>query len=170
MINILRLCSLEFFGADEFLNDLFGLREVDPFYTKVYDNGSKVSKWETSGYDTIFFIPLAGTLFFMIVGFILLVLLRALCLKLISSCGENRVSNRIRRHMNYSVIVIRFIFESCIDLGLSAMINIVSVSLFVVVFETNIASLSNSSTARQRNRYRKFFHLFAPLCAPFVSF
>lgn len=136
MVMILKMLSLEFISTDDFLQGLFQLRKADPFYTIVSEDGIKYSKWEQSGYDSIFFVVLIGALSFMIIFYVIGVCLKSCAMRLTASWNDNVFTRFIRKHIDHTVIGIRFIFEGCIDLGISAMINMRMVSSHQLRFET----------------------------------
>ena len=80
------------------------------------------------GYDTTNFLIELGPLFFIILGSIFFYLALALLRRLIKKRGDNCVTRRIRKKINYHVIVIRFMLESCIELMIIAMICVLKVS------------------------------------------
>ena len=80
------------------------------------------------GYDTTNFLIELGPLFFIILGSIFFYLTLALLRRLIKKRGDNCVTRRIRKKINFHVIAIRFVLESCIELMIIAMICVLKVS------------------------------------------
>ena len=58
----------------------------------------------------------------MIFFFLAWIIIKKLFKILTSACGENALTRRLRRKVHYFMIIARFQLESCLDIGLSAMI------------------------------------------------
>jgi len=74
------------------------------------------------------FIELMGLLFFVIIGFIVGALLRKLILLAIRRCADNCLTRRLRRKVDYALVITRFLLEGCLEIGLCAGIAIFSMS------------------------------------------
>ena len=76
MQSILKMCSLEFIDTGFILEALFNFRETSAFNTKSSEDGEESSKFADAGYESAIFFELLGPLFFVVILFVLLVLLR----------------------------------------------------------------------------------------------
>lgn len=78
MIMILQMCSLEFIPTADLLNWIKEFRETDSFAIQVDSSGEEVSRFAESGYDSSNYWQLLGALFFMMLAFAILVLVKML--------------------------------------------------------------------------------------------
>ena len=127
MIMILEMCSLEFIPTETVFGYMHSFRETQPFASKIDENGEDVSKFAAAGYENANYWQLLGPLFFIIVFFILLTVIKIICRRSVQSCNENYCTRRLRRPNKYGVIILRFLLEGCLEMGLSAMISIVMI-------------------------------------------
>ena len=67
---------------------------------------------------------LIGLLFFIISAFVLFVLLKMLLKLVTSTCSENFLTKRLRADNQYTLVVMRFLLESCLEIGLCALITV----------------------------------------------
>ena len=100
------------------LDKIIWLTELDTFnYT-----------FKEVGYKTTNFIIELGVLFFIIVVFPIVILVRALLRRFVKNKKDNCLTKRLRKSVNLRAIVLRFLLEGCIELGLVAMICVRSIS------------------------------------------
>lgn len=125
MTMILGLCSLEFIPTDA-LMEYFYFHETEPYKSDVDGNDEERSKYFLAGYDSSNFIQLLGPMMIFIVLYILNSIWKCLMKRCINrcGCGNNRCSNYWRKDVLHSVIVLRFLLEGCIEIGLSALITV----------------------------------------------
>ena len=114
MLSILKLVTLEFVPTDETFDAIFRFRDKDAFNTFVSKDGQKLSRWEESGFESAFFIPLMGAFFFVVISSWLFACSKALCVRMLRSFGDNFFTRLIRKRADYTASVIRFGFEGCI--------------------------------------------------------
>ena len=124
---ILKLCSMQFFATDEYLNGIFGFRQTSAFGQIELESGENISRFEDAGYENSIFILLLGPIFFLILAFVAFVILKLLLQKATNRCSENFLTRKLRIDLPYMVIMTRFFLESCIEIGLSAMICVLSI-------------------------------------------
>lgn len=127
---ILKMCSLEAVKFDFFF-DLFDFRETNPFMS-VIKNGEEMSDYANAGYDSANFFLLLGPIVPLILIFILSIPLKMLFKRLTKNCGENCCTRRVRTEKVYMIVVLRFFLESCLEIGLSGLIVVQTVSLLLL--------------------------------------
>ena len=114
MIAIMKLTNLDVIDTETILNAIWTFKiEAAPIS----------AVFEEAGYQSSNFIIELGPLFFIISASILFYLAKLLLIYLLRDCGKNCLTNRIRRRISLSVIVVRFLCESCIEVGLVALIS-----------------------------------------------
>ena len=128
MIMILKLCGLEFVSTDDIYGAVFDFRETEAFFTVVTADGQKISKWEESGFESAVFIELLGPIFVIPFAFAGLILAKKLIAKVFACCKDNFLMRHILQKTDILLVTIRFMLESCIELGLCSMISILMVS------------------------------------------
>ena len=92
-------------------------------------------KFEQAGYDTTIFLRELGPLVLIIVGGLLFIILRAITkLIVLMICGRhpadghgNCLSRRLRSDSEARVAILRFLLEGCLEIGISAMICVLSI-------------------------------------------
>lgn len=144
---ILQLCALQIVPVDDYINEIFHFpNETPAFQTTVYKDHEK-SKFADAGYDSSTFILLIGPIFFLILFYVIFVVLKKLLQLLTCKCGENCATRVLRKQSLQMVIIMRFLLESCLEIGLSAMITVLMMSKetfksFSEAFSTACAFLS----------------------------
>jgi len=78
MIMILQMCSLEFIPTQDLLNWMKEFRETDSFAIQVDSSGEEISKFADSGMDSSNYWQLLGAVFFIMLAFSIMVILKAL--------------------------------------------------------------------------------------------
>ena len=122
MITILSLVSLEFVDTDPLLERMFEIRETPAFETVIDDDGDPQSNFAEAGYESSNFLDLLGSIFFIILAYVANQVCMNLLRLVIMPCKSNRFTRWVRKRDSYKVIVIRFLLESCVELGLCASI------------------------------------------------
>ena len=84
--------------------------------------------FEEVGYDTTSFIIELGPLLFIILGTGAFFLLKALAKVATCRFKDSWLTRKVRAKVHYTAGIIRFFLESCIELGLIAMICVKNVS------------------------------------------
>lgn len=128
MITFLGLVSLDFIDTDFLLEEMFDFRETDAFGTYIDGYGEPQSHFADAGFETSNFIELLGSVFFVILLYAGLQLVLALLKIIVRPCALNKVTRWIRKEVHYKLFILRFLLEGCVELGLSSMIQILSVS------------------------------------------
>ena len=119
LISIMRLTNLDIIEVDFLIDIMFNFREVEPFNTT----------FEEAGYDSTNFFIAMGPLFFIIIIYLTWMPIR----KLIQWCGKkttggNCLTRWMRQESNFKLVIVRFFFEGCVELGLSTLICITKIS------------------------------------------
>lgn len=123
MIMILKLVAFEFYDTGEILAYFFDFRETEPFLAGEFDyNGESISRFAEAGYESSNFIELLGLIFIGILISLAILIFIGLLRLIFWRCGANCFTNCIRRKIDYKIVSLRFLLESCIEIGLSAMI------------------------------------------------
>ena len=118
LIEFMQFTNLDVINTKSLLDKIMLLNELPPFNLV----------FEEVGYETTNFIIELGPLFFIIIGSLFFILARALLRRLIRKKGDNCITRRIRKEINYRLIIIRFLLESCIELLIIAIISVLRVS------------------------------------------
>ena len=128
MIMILQMCSLEFIPTGDILDYIKEFRETKSFAIELNSEGEEVSKFAEAGYDSSNYWQLLGALFFIVLAFGVFTLCKLLCKRAFKSCKDNYLTRRLRRPNKYGVVLMRFLLEACLEIGLSAMISVIMMS------------------------------------------
>ena len=118
MIAIMKLTNLDIIDTENFLNSVFTFKVEAPSINAIFSE---------AGYESSNFIIELGPIFIIIFGSLCLYLCQLLLLLATRNCRENCLTRRLRKRISVSVIVVRFLIESCIEIGLVALIGIVMV-------------------------------------------
>ena len=124
---ILKMLQIQAISVEGFY-DLFNFRETKSFNTKINAEGEEVSKYEQAGIESSNFFLMMGPVLLMIPAFVIFYILKALCTRILAKCGDNFITRRVRGELIVMVIILRFLLEGCTEIGLSAMICVLSVS------------------------------------------
>ena len=81
-----------------------------------------MSAYFNAGYDSSVFFMLLGPLFFLLVLYGLYLLFKKLLQVATTRCGENCFTRRLKTDNRFVLVSMRFLLESCLEIGLSAMI------------------------------------------------
>ena len=114
MIAIMKLTNLDIIDTEAILTTMWGFKiETDPI--------SPI--FEEAGYESSNFIIELGPIFLIICLSMLIFICKRLCTKVTENCRENCLTRRLRQRHNLVVIIVRFLIESCIEVGLVALIS-----------------------------------------------
>lgn len=124
MVMILEMCALEFIPTQDFLEVINSFRETKPFDSEIDETGEEVSKFASAGYETSNYWQLLGAIFFVVLIYSLVSCCKMLCKRSVRSCDENCLTRRLRKPNKYNIVIMRFLLEGCIEIGLSALISV----------------------------------------------
>lgn len=114
MIQVMKLTNLDVIETEDFLENLFTFKAPSGALNPVF---------EEAGYESSNFIIELGPLFILICISTTIYLLRFLLLRVLRRWGsDNCCTRRLRFRLQLIAIIVRFLIESCIELGLVAMI------------------------------------------------
>jgi len=113
MIAIMKLTNLDIIDIEAFLNSIF---------TFSAESGPLNPVFEEAGYDSSNFIIELGPLFLIICGSVAFYITRYFLVRSLRNCGDNFITRRLRKRLMLIAIIVRFLIEGCIELGLVAMI------------------------------------------------
>ena len=117
---IMRLINLDLIDESD-MQDWFGFTPTAPF---------NAIFWE-AGFDTTTFWIEIGLILFIVISFGIFVVLRELLRHIFKKYPmSNRVVDFMKKKIKkikYKVIIVRFLLEGCIELGLSALICVLSI-------------------------------------------
>lgn len=113
LIRIMKLTNLDLINVDFIFEAMFAFRETGPYN----------ETFELAGYDTIIFFVEMGPLFFLVLIYLVWMPIR----RLIRWCGEktsgrNCLTRWMRKKQNVKIVIVRFFFEGCVEVGLSTFI------------------------------------------------
>ena len=158
MIELLKITNLDMIDTNWILQKIMTLEETPPF-SQTFGN---------AGYETTNFLLELGPLLFFMVASGIFVALRLLFGKLISMRCRNR-SNCLASYFSKKTFVkatfVRFLLESCIEIGLTALICVCSVSRAPLSILSNpfsfheYRSMDNLSTTLMKG-FRLSLHLW----------
>ena len=118
LIEIMKLVNFDLIDVKLALEKVISLTELKAFSYL----------FEAAGYETTNFFIELGILFFFIILFPIIVLLRKLLARLVKNMSNNCITSRLKRQVNNRAIILRFFLEGCVELGLVTMICVRSVS------------------------------------------
>lgn len=87
-----------------------------------------MSMYETAGYESSNYFKLLGPILLIVLFLVAVMILKKLIACAISCCPENCCTRYFRRKTDYMLFFMRFLLESCIEIGLSSLITVVMVS------------------------------------------
>ena len=118
LTQIMMLVNLDVIDTRFLLDTVITLKDLPGFNIR----------FQEVGYDTSSFLIELGPLLFIVLGSLTYLLAKALLKRATRCCGDNWFSKRVRAKVYFTAAVIRFFLESCIELGLIAMICVSTVS------------------------------------------
>ena len=119
MIAIMKLTNLDVIETESFLDGIFTFKS---------EFEARNENFEDSGYESSNFIIELGPIFIILVAAALILGCRG-CLEFSTrKCPDNTFTSCVRFKTSGKVIVVRFLIESCIELGLVALIAVIMVS------------------------------------------
>ena len=107
---------------------LFDFRETDSFRTYQEADGTKKSFFEKSGYEQANYILLISPLIVILLAYLVYQVLKCLLVCATRRCSENFFTRCLRKKLSIKGFALRFLFESCLEIGICAMISIIMVS------------------------------------------
>ena len=119
LVTVMEYVNFDIFETQKHINFVFDFPETAPF-NQIFNR---------AGYNTTTYIIELGAIVHMSVGFAILVPMREIFKRVMK---KRETSNRFLQYlkgksdkMNYEVIIVRFLLEGCIELGLAAMITVI---------------------------------------------
>ena len=122
MTTVMNLCAAEFIDTDSAFEFIFEFRETDVFQSRINADGDEKSAYANAGYDSSIFFVLLGPIFFILIFDTFLTTFKRILRLMTCRMGENCSTRYLRRRTKYILFSIRFVLESCLETGLSAMI------------------------------------------------
>ena len=101
---------------------MFDFSETEAFL----DDGEQTPRFSEAGYETSNFVELLGPIFLAVLAWIAYLIIIALLRVLFSPCGLNFFTRRLREPIVFGVVIIRFLLEGCLEIGISAAIQVLS--------------------------------------------
>ena len=118
----MNLCAAEFIDTDTAFEVMFNFRETGVFMSHLNADGEEMSAYANAGYDSSIFFVLLGPIFFLLILDTCLKLIKKLLQTMTARLKENCITRALRRKTQYLLFSMRFLLESCLEIGLSAMI------------------------------------------------
>ena len=78
MATIMKLLAADFIDTDSAFEEIFGFRETSVFQSRINADGEEKSAYANAGYDSSIFFILLGPIFFLVLLYALLMLLKKL--------------------------------------------------------------------------------------------
>ena len=157
MTMIMKMCSADVTDTESLFKAVFGFRDTATFQSSKNVDGDEQSIYATAGYDSSIFFMLLGPLLPMIILYAIVMILKKIMQLVTLKCSENFLTRRLRKKSQFMKVITRFMLESCIEVGLSAII-----CIFMIDEKTFKDAWESISTVCA------FLSLLALLFAPFV--
>ena len=120
MIVMMQICNLDVIDVSPYLEAMFTFKAEWPALNATFADANYESSNFIMGLGFLFFVTLFSTLMF---------LLRLLCARICCvPFDDNCIKRRLHSRLKLVAIIVRFLIEGCIELGLVALISIVSMS------------------------------------------
>ena len=129
---------------------IFNFRETEAFMTQTYINGEKKSSYADAGYESTNFVLNLSPLLMIVLAYLVYLIVKKLLQISTKCCSANCLTRFLRQDNLYSIVIVRFLLESCLEICLSAMITVYSVS----------KNLSNSYSLRVHRWKKRAFQAF----------
>ena len=78
MATIMKLLAADFIDTDIAFDAMFGFRETGVFQSRINADGEEKSAYANAGYDSSIFFKLLGPIFFLVLLYTLIILLKKL--------------------------------------------------------------------------------------------
>ena len=118
LLAIMKLTNLDVIDTEPFLTGIFTFKaQADP----------RNEVFADAGYETSNFIIELGPLFIIIIVTIISFGFRHCLQSIAMKCGDNWITRCIQIKISTKVVIVRFLIESCIELGLVALVAIVMI-------------------------------------------
>ena len=141
---------MDFFGTEAMFQSIFNFRETEAFMTQTYINGEKKSSYADAGYESTNFVLNLSPLLMIVLAYLVYLIVKKLLQISTKCCSANCLTRFLRQDNLYSIVIVRFLLESCLEICLSAMITVYSVS----------KNLSNSYSLRVHRWKKRAFQVF----------
>ena len=119
---------MDFFKTEALFQGIFSFRETDPFFTRTFINGEEKSSYADAGYESTNFVLNLSPLLMIVLAYIVYLIVKKLLQLSTKCCSANCLTRFLRQDNLYSIVIVRFLLESALEVGLSALITIYSVS------------------------------------------
>ena len=131
MMMILRLCSLDF-ASEIFVDDvieIFDFKETESFQPEKNEKEDEEGeedelKYEEAGFEGSNFFELIGPILIIAVVFFFYSVTKLSIKFCTRRCGNNFFTRFFRKRIEFSVIILRFFLEGCLEIGNCAMISV----------------------------------------------
>ena len=115
----MKLTNLDVIDTENFLNSIFTFKaETLP----------RNQLFEDAGYQSSNFIIELGPIFIIAIAATLFYICRVSLIRSTKKCGDNKFTRCISLKTSIKVVIVRFLIESCIELGLVALISVVMIN------------------------------------------
>ena len=118
----MNLCAAEFIDTDAAFEVIFDFRETGVFMSHLNADGEEMSAYANAGYDSSIYFVLLGPYFFLLIFDTFLKLIKKLLQLMTTRLKKNCITRALRKKTQYLLFSMRFLLESCLETGLSAMI------------------------------------------------
>ena len=115
LIDIMSLANLDIIDVDDYIVALFDFQLDSPPFNEIF---------EEAGFESSTFTIELGLIFFVIVFSIVSALVKLSCKRATMGCELNCLTKSLRKPVNTIVVIVRFLMESCNEMGLAALITI----------------------------------------------
>ena len=120
LIDIMSLANLDLIEVDGYISAVFDFQlESQPFN----------AIFEEAGFQSSTFTIELGLIFFIIVFSVLSALAKFICKRATKDCELNWLTRKLRAPVNTMVVIVRFLMESCNEMGLAALISIIQMHI-----------------------------------------
>lgn len=141
---------MDFFGTEAMFQSIFNFSETEAFMTQTYINGEKKSSYADAGYESTNFVLNLSPLLMIVLAYLVYLIVKKLLQVSTRCCSANCLTRFLRKDNLYSIVIVRFLLESCLEICLSAMITVYSVS----------KHLSTSNSLRVHRLKKRAFQAF----------
>ena len=118
---------MDFIDTQTFFVAIFDLRETPSFRTEIEESGKQKSAFANGGYESSNYIMLIGPFFLLLIIYLTFKSLKWILVCATRNCGNNFFTRLIRRKSIFKVFAFRFLLESCLEIGICAMISVLMI-------------------------------------------
>ena len=119
---------MDFFETEPKFQSIFDFRPTQPFMTQTFINGEEKSSYADAGYESTNFVLNLSPLLMIVLAYLVYLIVKKLLQVSTKCCSANCLTRFLRQDNMYSIVIVRFLLESCLEICLSAMITVYSVS------------------------------------------